>query len=210
MVIVIIAQALSAPRYDINIIYAGGYRFSRTTEDGDTVPYVTALESLGQVTDDFDGNGEVMVNLMDYYVLTSEEIAEMEEAGLGDDINHQRIMEDYKSLGQAMMTGDCCVLLFSEAMFDDFYDRYEGGALFCDLTSYIPNDKISNYSFYGDEHKAVYLSSLKLGSLPELENLPADTVLALRCPNDSSFGIGNGEKVFKNSEAIIKKIFELD
>ena len=99
----------------------------------------------------------------------------------------------------------------SRAVYEDFYGRYDDGAMFCDLTAYIPTDNLSKYEFYGDGNKAVLLSSLRLGSLPELEKLPEDTVLCLRCPNDSSaLGIGNGEEVFRRSEAVIRKIFELD
>lgn len=208
---VLISQAVTAPKYDINIIYAGEYSFSRTGSNGDTAPFANAIDSLCRVTDDFDGNGEVKVNLMDYYVLTSEEIAAMEAEGRGDEINHSRIMDNYQSLGQAMLTGDCCVVLFSRAVYEDFYGRYDDGAMFCDLTAYIPTDNLSKYEFYGDGNKAVLLSSLRLGSLPELEKLPEDTVLCLRCPNDSSsLGIGNGDEVFRRSEAVIRKIFELD
>ncbi len=199
---VLIGQLINKREYDINIVYAGGYYISKTSSDG-VPPYNTAIKSLERVVGDYNGDGEVHINLDDRYVLTAKEIDE--QLALGRDVNEARIQQDYTDLNNLVMAGDFHVMLLSSALFEDYSDRY-GGAIFVSLEGYVAEAGI--VPEYTDMTKTgIYLNSLDFSSLPVMADLPDDTVLCLRCKNfDLSLGLGNGDKNFESSEDVIRKI----
>jgi len=201
---VLIGQLMNKEEYDVGIIYAGGHSFSRLSSDGELPPYNVALQSLSKVGEDFDGDGNVNVVLKDHYVLTEGEISKLREEGKGDSINEALIDTDYKDFSTAIISGEYYILLLSESLFREFDDRYEGG-LFTDLTGYVKPG--ADYEYLNGDTRAVYLSSLGISSLPELENLPDDTVVCLRrLTLDLTFGTGEVEEKYSRAQTVMKNI----
>ncbi|MBO5906691.1 MAG: hypothetical protein J6Q85_00870 [Clostridia bacterium] len=199
---VLIGQLINKRDYDINIVYAGGYYLSKTSSDG-IPPYNTAIKSLERVVGDYNGDGEVNINLDDRYVLTAKEIDK--ELALGHSVNEARVKEDYTDLNNIVMTGDYHVMLLSRALYDDYCERYDG-AIFLSLEKYVEAAGISPE--YTDATKTgIYLKSLEFSKLPVIESLPEDTVLCLRCKSvDLTFGLGEADKKFENAEDVIRRI----
>lgn len=208
VVAILLRQLLTKEKYDINVVYAGGHTFSLSAGEGDTAAFETARKSFARVAEDYDKNGKISVNFMHYYVLTEWEIRELEDKGR--EVNYATIKNNYENLTSVIMTGNACVMLLSESVYNDYYDRYDG-KIFVDLSRYLDKSQIDDYEFVGDDKKAVRFSSLKFSSLPELENLPEDTVLCLRCENETgTFGANGNKDAFPRAEAMIKKIFEFE
>ena len=198
---ILFTQMATTPEYDVNMIYAGGYTFSRQEKDGE-VPYLTALKSLARVVYDYNGDGEVNINLNDHYVLTAEEITALKESG-NTDINEYRIKTDFEDLNTNIIADGYHVILMSEAVYRDYSERYTE-ELFVNLTSYAPEG--AELSYADSTCRAVYLKDLPFGDTPELCNLPDDTVLCLRNKTVSlTFG-GSKDEDFKRSEEIIRRI----
>ena len=203
---ILIHQAFNVPKYDVNVVYAGGHGISKLRSNGEQSPYEVMLKSLGRVVTDFDKNGEIKVNLINKYILTSKEITSLESQGKGDSINYSTIKNDYDDLSSIIMTGDACVILMSEALFEEYYGLYDGGALFVDLTPYLASSDASEMEVLGGG-KAVRLSDLPFSELPEIEKLPDDTVLCLRTLSEGAFiGIGGNEEQFNRAKETVKRI----
>lgn len=201
---VLIGQITTKEEYDIGIIYAGGHSFSRLSPGGEPPSYNVAIQSLSKVCRDFDGDGKINVTLKDHYVLTEGEIAALREAGKGDSINESLIQTDYNDLSTAIISGEYNVLFLSGELFSEYDERYDGG-LFADLTPYLKDG--ADYEFYEGDTRAVYLKSLGISSLPELEKLPDDTVVCLRrLTLDLTFGTGKVEEKYERAVEVIKSI----
>ena len=198
---VVVFQLATVTKYDLNVMYAGGYRFSRTSENGEIPKYNTALESLARITEDYDDSGEIAIDLQDHYVLTAEEISALKAEGKGNSINESLIATDYKDLNLNIIAGDYHVVFISEALFADYDKQYEGG-LFADLTPYLENG--SEYSFALGNTRGIYLSSLPFSRLPVIAELPEDTVVCLRVRN------GQNTEQFERAEDAIRRILAFD
>ncbi len=199
---VLCIQTATTPEYDVDMIYAGGYAFSRQEKDGE-VPYLTALKSLSRVVSDYNGDGEIHINLNDHYVLTAEEITALKQAGR-DDLNEYRIQTDFKDLNTNIIADGYHVILMSEALYHYYCDRYSE-ELFISLQPYVSDNVEVTYAEGTD--RAIYLKNIPFGQSPELCNLPDDTVICLR-GKMVNFTLGGGSKDedFKRGEEIIRKI----
>lgn len=207
LISVIVTQFIGRTKYDITVIYAGGYRFSRLETDGAQSPYQTAFESLERVASDYDGNGETNVHLEDFYYLTDEEIAAYEAEG--KTVNYQKLKEDRDNFHNTVKTGGACLLLLSSALYDELYfdSAFPDGGLFVDLSKLLSASGAEGYKYHGEGNRAVYLNSLKFSSLPIIEDLPDDTVVCLRIETEGFGGIGSNSKAYQNSVAMIKSLF---
>ena len=202
IVSILATQIATTPKYDINMIYAGGYSFSRLVVDGEA-PYNTAIKSLSRVVSDYNGDGEVHINLNDHFVLTAEEITALKESG-NDDLNESRIQADFTDLNTNIIADGYHVILMSEALYKYYCDRYSK-ELFMSLTPYI--DEGTAVRFVDGTDRAAYLSELPFGEMPELCNLPDDTVICLR-NKMVNFTLGGGSKDedFRQGEETVRKI----
>ena len=203
IVSVIVTQSATSVKYDIDMIYAGGYSFSRLNVDGEA-PYATALKSLSRITEDHNGDGEIRVHLNDHYVLTAEEITELKAAGYTD-LNEARIQSSFSDLNTNIIADGYHVILISEALYNYYCERYSSG-LFLPLSSYIPEDVSAQ--FVEGTDNAVYLNSIPFGDMPELCNLPEDTVICLRGKMvNLTLGGGSKDEDLKKGESAIRKMF---
>lgn len=200
---VLLIQTCNRVSYDAHILYAGGYEIKHTASGGDLAPYVKITSALKSVCEDADGDGAVNVSLLNLFVVNSEEADELIKDNPSLEINATLVSEDTERLGQNLLYGDYYVCFLSERIFLEYEERY-GGALFADVSPYIPEG--AEYELCSKS--GVYLSSLPFSKLPEICNLPDDTVVCLRQVSEVSeaFGKAKNQKSFERGEKIITSI----
>ena len=203
---VLIVQLINQPKIDINIIYAGGHSISRIQKDGMPSEYEDMLESLKNVGKDFDENGEIIVNLLDYYYLTEEEMKALPEG----DHNFGRIKNERDNFKSKIQTGDACLMFLSTALYDELYyemgSSFEDGQIFFDIGQYLEKSNATGYEYYGEGTKAVYLKSLKFSELAGFSSLPDDTVVCLRTRTVGT--MLDNEEEFNKAVAVLKALFD--
>lgn len=202
VIIVLLFQTCSKVSYDGYILYAGPYKISSSSQNGNSSPHYNAITSLKKVCEDENNDKNVNVALLNLYISTQAEAKKL----YGDeaDINNSMtlIQEDTERLGQMLLYGDYYVCFLSERLFLQYEKDFEG-ALFSNVSGYLGSGDYELASEHG-----VYLRSLDFYSLPEICNLPDDTVVCLRKNSDvSSFlNKAESEKNFKISGKIFKNI----
>jgi len=201
-------QMCKRTSYDIHIIYAGDHEI-RKTSSGSTSPYEDILLSLSNVVDDFDGDGEVNINLLNLFVINEQEKEELLGKNEGLTINESLVREDTKTLEQTLVYGEHYICFLSERIFREYDSEFEG-AIFASLEPYA--DKSKSYEYANDRKTGIYLRSLAISRLPELSNLPDDTVVCIRTLNPVSqkFGKKQNEENFRRAEIVIKNILRYD
>ncbi|MBQ7386994.1 MAG: hypothetical protein IJW03_02390 [Clostridia bacterium] len=194
---IVVLQMCKKPDYDAYIMYAGDYKISNMSEDGDLPHYQRVLASLKKVVDDENGDGKIDVNLQNLYAFTDEQLG-----SLGSDSTAELSLAitDSETLESALVVGNYYVCFLSEELFlanDAIYD----GAMFEPLAKYATSEDI-DYEYASE--RGIYLRSLPYAEFIEL---PGDTVVCLRSLNGYSSAIGGrankqnfaiGERVIKN------------
>lgn len=196
-------QMCSKTKYDIHIIYAGTHEIKHTAKDGDLSPYLNMTKSLKKVCEDFDNDGNVNINLLNLFVLNEEEINAALEGTSGKEINKTLITEDASTLNTTLVYGEHYVCFLSERIFLEKEAAYEG-ALFAPLSPYTEEGVEYEYA----SERGIFLRSLQLYRLPEICNLPEDTVVCIRQLSEVSsvFGKAENEENFRRGEEVMKKI----
>ena len=200
---ILLSQCFGRVDYDAHILYAGTYEIKHTASGGNVAPYVTATSSLKRVCHDANGDGSVSVSLLNLFVINNDEAAELTANNPGLEIKATLVKEDTDRLYQSLVFGDYYVCLLSERLFREYDERYEG-KLFVSLAPYISEDSDCEMA----NERAVYLRSLDFYNLPEICNLPDDTVLCLRAVSEVSGSVNKKEsaKAFATGEEIVRSI----
>ena len=196
-------QMCSKTNYDIYILYAGNHEIKHTTSKGSN-PYLDMVASLKKVGEDFDEDGNVNVNLLNLYVLSEEEMQEaLEGTESGAEINQSLVMEDTETLATTLLYGEHYICLLSERIFLENEAKYDG-LLFAPIAEYTVAGEEYEYA----SERGIYLRSLDLYELPELSNLPDDTVVCIRQLSEVSsfFGKRDNEEYFRRAEIVLKNI----
>ncbi len=195
---ILILQMCQKPKYDAYIMYAGDYKISNLSEDGDIPPYKRVLASLKLVVEDENSDGTIDINLQNLYALTEEQMS-----ALGSDKTSELslAMTDSETLQNALVVGSYYVCFLSEELFSE-YDALYDGAIFESLAKYATSSDIS-YEYASD--RGIYLRSLPYFDKIEL---PDDTVVCLRSLNGYSEAVGGRENKenFAIGERVIKNI----
>lgn len=201
---VLLIQTCSRVSYDAHILYAGGYEIKHTASGGDLAPYVKMTSALKSVCEDTDGDGAVNISLLNLFVVNDSEAEELLLENPGQEINSALVSEDTETLHQSLLYGDYYVCFLSERIFLEYEERYSG-ALFADVSSYLCEG--AEYELCSES--GVYLRSLPFYELPEICDLPSDTVVCLRQVSEVSeaFGKAKNQKSFERGEKVIKSIF---
>ena len=199
---VLLFQTCSKQDYDGYILYAGPYKISSSAENGNTSSYSNTISALKKVCYDTNNDKNVNVTLLNLYISTQEEATKLYGDGVDISNSSMLIDEDSDRLGQTLLYGDYYVCFLSERLFLHYEELYEG-ALFTSVSDYLGEGDYELASEHG-----VYLKSLDFYSLPEICNLPDDTVVCLRKSSDVSnfFNRRQNEKNFEISEKIFKNI----
>ena len=198
-------QMCKKTEYDAHVLYAGTHEISHSSADGET-PYYTATGSLKRAVEDFNGDGSVNVSLLNLFVLNDAEIEAALAGTEGKEINEALILEDTETLKNTLLFGEYYVCFLSERLFLEYDAQYEG-ALFAEVANYIGDVECETVSGRG-----VYLRSLAYYDLPEICNLPDDTVVCLRKLSEVStlFGKAANEENFRRGEIVFRNIISYE
>lgn len=195
-------QMCTKEEYDEFIMYAGGYEIDRKSDTGGTPEYQTVLSSLTYAIKDYDKNGKTSINLYDLFILTNDEIKNMEFED-GYEPNYPLISENLEIFRQNVSMSDYYVCLLSKAMYDEF-STISGVEVFAPLAPYV--NEGTTVEYYTD--CAVYLSSTGFSSMPGISDFPEDTLICLRKVNAVSAHLDKrgSEKKFKKAEETVESI----
>ena len=204
LVIVMICtmQMCNKESYDLYIMYAGSHEIKKTASDGDIPAYSSTVSSFKRITEDFDGDGAVNVSLKDLFVLTADEIKEV-EANKELEVNYTLISDNYQILKDTVVYSDYYLCFLSASVYEEF-KMIDGVAIFTDLTKYVQDDS----GVVMHDSSAIYLSSTEFHTLPGISDLPRDTVICVRSvsPMASHWDKDGSQEGFECAIAALKKI----
>ena len=196
-------QTCKKESYDVYVMYAGGKEISRSSQV-DIPEYNRVLNDLEALCADFDGSGEGKVSFSNLFILSDEEIAEIEKE-FGYEVNYTLMQNDMNVLSDRliMLSDYYYVCLFAPHIYEG-YKTVQGVEMFEDISSYLPEG--TDAELYSSS--AVVLGSLDAYSLPGLSILPADTLVCLRTRSaiSSHFNAAKTAEVFGRSEEYIRAI----
>ncbi len=179
---VCIIQSCTREKPDVAVMYAGDYLYSGSET-------VTVKQELASVLPmDYNRDGEKVVGLVSYHVMTEEQLKKYQEelqADSNEDGVYERVDTSYftnqKQLCDSyLMTGECAILLVDESIYKRL--AAEEGRLrkLSEVFATVPDSAFSEYGIRFSE-TALYKNAEQLGKLPE------STVLCLLSP----YVIGN-------------------
>lgn len=203
MGVILVMQTCSRVETDAYIIYAGPHTISRVGENGNISEYENAVSSLKKITQDYTDDGVVSIALADLFVVNSEEAEKLLEANPGKEINAALVKENTDTLHQKLLFGEYYLCFLSERLFLEYEEEY-GAAMFADVKQYEKEGAEYEYA----SERGIYLRSLPFASLPEICDLPDDTVVCLRRFSEvaSTIGRADNEENFKRGEDMMKKL----
>lgn len=205
VIVICTVQCASNTRYDIQVLYAGNHAFSRTSSDGGYPEYTEAVSSFESLTSDHDKNGEINVSFLDLYLLTKEEIAEIEKDPESNQLSYQLLQENSSMLKNNLDMSDYYVCFLSERLFRQYSEGEGNEGRFAKIAPYTQSGADYDYvSEYG-----IRLSSLDVKDLPGISQLNAeDTVVCIRNVSamSSMFGRETSEEQFHRGEDMLRNI----
>ena len=167
-------QMCEKKKYDVNVLYAGGYAFSRDNTEADYSEYQKLITAMRSFTEDHDNNGKISVSFRDLYTPNEEELSKVDGEAF-----FSRAYEDRKVLSSTMMTGGYFLCFFSPDVFKNYDSVDEDGVgIFVNLSAILPED--ASVEYYNSKATGIKLSSLDIYSLSGFSCMPEDTVVALR------------------------------
>ena len=173
-------QMCQKESYDSYILYAGNYEIDRNGKNGDISDYETVTGMLERVAPDTNKDKKTSVSLKDLFVLTDEEMLEIENSDKETEVHYPLILENREILRDTMVYSNYYVTLLSPAVYEE-YRTVDEIYMFTNLRTL--NITSSDVIFYDDS--AVLLSSTGFYKLPGICDLPQDTLVCLR--NSSAF-----------------------
>ena len=213
-VVISSVQMCQKESYDVYVMYAGGYEVKKVNEGGNVSEYVTMMNSLRSVSEDFDGDGNVSVSLDTLYMLSEAEIKRIEKElaeqnakeGTDYSLSYEQLSRNNTTFRDRMMYSEYYLCLLSEDIFNT-YKSVEGFMRFMPLDKYIDEGRELKY-VDGSEGTAIYLNSTGFSKLPALSSLPENTVIALRVKSAVSAHFSDKEnaELYRRSEELLKSI----
>ena len=200
-------QMCSKESYDIHVLYSGGHEINRQGVDGNTPEYGSMRSSISRVTNDFDENGKVDVTLKDLFMLSEDEIKNIESNKDGYEVNYALINENKSILRDTITYSSYYVCLISPYVYSE-YKTIDGVEIFEPLAPLVKNGRQVEYY----DEKAVYLSSTAFYVLPGISELPPDTLVCLRAPSvfASHFNKKDTERDYERGKSVVTKILNYE
>lgn len=174
-------QLFGRNRYDVQVLYAGPWL------ECSTASRVAALEdAIGQVMQDYDGNGQKSLAYRPIFLMNDQQIADLRAEYEGREeempyINPTLLQQNTELLDSEFMTGETVICFLDPSIFEDLLegdwtvsltDPVEEGGLGID-PSLVPENPYGNHG--------VYLRDLDFGSyFTGMSAMPEDTVLCVR------------------------------
>lgn len=203
MGVILAFQMCSKVKFDAYIMYAGPHTISRVSESGNLSEYENAISSLKKITSDYSDDGIINISFVDLFVVNSEEEEKILAENPGSEINSALVKENTETLHQKLLFGEYYLCFLSERIFKE-YEAMHGDALFTKLAPY--GKAGAEYEYVSE--RGIYLRSLPFSSLPEICDLPEDTVVCLRTYSEvaSTIGRANNEENFHRGEDMLRKL----
>lgn len=186
---------------DVYILYAGPYKFGQT----DSMSFESAFSA---VTEDRTGDGRVLAELVDFYILSDEQINGQLDA-MGEDaanmvVNYEQFASNREAFDQHIVAGDTVICLLDPHLYNSVYvlddngDKLSGFMKLSDVLGYTPENAYDEYSIrIGDTPLGQYFSVLS--------GMDRDTLLCIR--EMSSFSYLLGRKSTREYHEYCKGIF---
>ena len=190
--------------YDIQILYAGNHAFGRTSIDGGYSEYMETVSSFTALSKDYDENGSVDISFLDLYLLSKEEIAEIENDS-ENSVPHRLLQENTTMLKNNLDMSEYYVCFLSERLFRQYSEGEGNLGRFAKISNYTADGVTYDFvSEYG-----IRLSSLNIKDMPGLSNLDADdTIVCIRniSAMSSMFSKKQSEIQFARSEDFLRAL----
>ena len=186
-------QAVQNNSYDSYIMYAGPCQLSHKE-------VLDIEKDFCSVVEDKDGDGKVNIAIRELFIMSPEEISEVEE---GYEANYTLISDNLKLFDQEILSGEATICLLSPYLFE----RVAEADGFLPIGEYVNGAEVEYFGEYG-----VKLSSTVFGNMPGLSVLPNDTILCVRRVSTmaSLFDKKQTEKNHALNIETVKRIFEMD
>ena len=198
VILVCSLQMCAKESYDMYVMYAGSEAINRNSTNGDIPEYQVYMSTLGRFSEDYNGDGEVIVSFSDLFVLSPKE-----EAESGDNVGYSSENADSDTLYDRLMFSEYYVCFVSKYVYDTYHE-ISGIEMFVPLSDLAPKDN----SFVYESDNAIYLCSTDLYSLPGFCNLPEDTLICLRIKSEVSatFKGKQNDEYYERSRDYIKNL----
>jgi len=184
---------------DVYVMYAGGKSFVSRSDEGETAPHLTALSSLRRFADDYNGDGEIVIELETYYIPTAAEVKEIEDNGGFVDTTY--VNKNKTDFNDMLVFGDYLILVMSEELFKESYTLASANP-FAPLAQYASGSELNYLNDY-----AVYLNSTALGDMPVFSDMPADTVVCFRVFSEVAL-FRPDKELYAKSEEMLRNILK--
>ncbi len=200
-------QLCTREEYDVHVLYAGSDDIRMTAGDG-LSEYRVIYSSLKLCAEDFDENGETVLNFQTLFLPSEEEIEEInrinKEENTGLEVQTHVVMENADQFDGLMIISDYYLCFLSEANYLSYRAKTDG--FFAPLTSYVGD---ADVRYYEGRTDAVYLNSTVFGSLPGFKDLDESTLICLRSVSEVAKRADRkgSAKSFAAAEKMLKNIF---
>ena len=187
-------QTCEKENEDTTVLYAGPYQMS-----------AREIESFrgvinGLMPEDFDGDGKKYAGIVNYYILSEEQIKEIEaqtdEAGVRLDVNNQYITSNYDSYYDYIMSGESAICFVDKHL---YYELAKASRL-VPLVSVLGEDS----EYESDEYGIILGKTELYESYSALRALPEDTVVCFL--RQTVAGRISDDEVYENESALFSAI----
>ena len=172
VILICTLQMCGKEKEDINILYAGQIQLS-TNE-------IASLESVIEAVmpEDFDGNGKKEAALVNYQILSKDEIEQIEaqtdSEGVAGYVDRSRTSGNYDNYYDYIQTGDTSICMLSPWLYEDLKSRDRLMKL-SDVLGYQPDGALDEYGIaVGDTGLYEAYGVMK--------KIPEDTVICILRP----------------------------
>ena len=117
VITIAVVQFVTAPDYDIHIVYAGYYRM----DSEERAHFEDTINGI--CPRDFNGDGEKLVNIRDFQIYSEQEIIEEQSRYEAEsdhfEINRKYNADEFNSFSNYSLTGESSVYIISPALYEN-------------------------------------------------------------------------------------------
>lgn len=185
-----IVWALQRPEYDVEIAYFGPVYLK-------SQPFEDTMEALVDAMDDFNGDGERLINFVPTTYQGQGHLDNSEENKqlFGQVLTEQANLQALESMNNQMAAGQICLFIMDKEIYEK---HYKGG--FAALTELLGEKPESAYDGYSiDLSKTAFIEKY-----PAMESLLRNSVLCVRKNSVAK------EETYNSAVLFFKKIVEME
>lgn len=217
LVIVIVigsVQMCTKTSYDMYVMYAGGEDIRMNAPTGEETEYEKLLRATQRFVNDFDGDGERNLSMLNLFLPSDERIKEIEAMGPEYEINHSALTDNDKVFRENLYYGEYYICILSEHLLEE-WTKADKNNPFLPITPYLPEgasvitgspEDAKDGEYVLKNEYGVYLKSTPLADNPGFELLGDDTVICMRMLTEANNHMTKkkNQQHFKNSEEVLR------